>query len=100
MNNKEKEIYQQGFAAGVAAMMKEVEPELKELYKEREAYRQELIFTLHKATVCKGKAEGEKVCSECPYFYILDFMNCPTLLTHEYAEKRLKELCNNNDNSI
>lgn len=90
-----QKLYAQGFTAGVAAMLKEFETEIKAIKAERDGYRDELIYTLRRAMVCKGQAEGEKVCHECPYFCLLDLMDCPNMLTYEYAEKRLKELCDN-----
>ena len=92
---QKRQIYAQGFTAGVAAMLKEFEPEIKAIKAERDGYRDELIYTLRKAMVCQGQAEGKKVCHECAYFYLFDLMNCPSMLTYEYAEKRLKELCGN-----
>lgn len=89
---KEREkAYREGYLAAVDTMSKEVAPELSEVCRQRDAYRQELIDTLKTATQCVGYPDDD--CSICPYYYIVAAGGCPSRLRVTEAKKRLEELC-------
>jgi len=60
---------------------------------ERTAYRDELIDTLRKASMCRKQYENPDICcSECDYFYFGSKDGCPSAYNSYAAKLRLEEL--------
>ena len=67
----------------------EIQVLVKQLERERDAYKQELIDTLRKAAACV-KGEGYDCCL-CPYYY-QKLERCPSGISQYEAKLRLEEL--------
>ena len=88
----ELEAIKKSYVDGALAAMTEFSAVIAELERERDAYRNELIETLRKATVC---VEGEEVdCNGCPYYGLTNSKGCPSKLSPYAAKLRLEELLN------
>ena len=67
----------------------EVNAYIKEIIKERDKYKQELIDTLRKACTCIMGDIGS--CFECPHYYDNN-KDCPVQLSPYSAKLRLEQL--------
>ena len=68
----------------------EIQVLVKQLERERDAYKQELIGWLEKASECAvGNNED---CSICPYYYVASGGMCPSKVSMYAARLRLEEL--------
>ena len=71
----------------------EVQVLVKQLERERDAYKQELTDTLRKAAAC---VKGEDYdCCLCPYYY-QKLERCPSGISQYEAKLRLEELVKEN----
>ena len=68
----------------------EIQAYVNDLLKQRDAYKQELIGWLEKASECVvGDNED---CSICPYYYVASGGMCPSKVSMYAARLRLEEL--------
>ena len=67
----------------------EIQVLVKQLERERDAYKQELIDTLRKAATCVNGEDCD--CSRCSYYYQTS-ERCPSGLSQYAAKLRLEEL--------
>ncbi len=83
-----QDAYKEGYLKGVNTISKELSAEMPQLDREKNAYKQELIDTLKKATTC---IMGDRDCDGCKYEF--DYNGeCPTKLGTYAAKSRLEEL--------
>ena len=68
----------------------EVQVLVKQLERERDAYKQELIDWLGKACECVVGNDAD--CSICPYYYMVNNGGCPSKVSTYAAKLRLEEL--------
>ena len=68
----------------------EVQVLVKQLERERDAYKQELIDWLGKACECVVGNDAD--CSICPYYYMVNGGGCPSNVSTYAAKLRLEEL--------
>ena len=68
----------------------EVQVLVKQLQRERDAYKQELIDLLRKASDCIVGKDAD--CSICPYYYMVAEGGCPSKVNTYAAKLRLEEL--------
>lgn len=68
----------------------EVQVLVKQLERERDAYKQELIDWLEKASDCIVGSEAD--CSICPYYAVVAEGGCPSKVNTYAAKLRLEEL--------
>lgn len=82
-----QDAYREGYLKGVDTISKKLSAEMSQLDREKNAYKQELIDTLKKATIC---IMGDRDCDGCMYEYCPG--ECPTQLRTYVAKLRLEEL--------
>ena len=68
----------------------EIQVFVKQLERERDAYKQELIGWLEKASECV--VGNDEDCSICPYYYVASGGICPSKVSMYAARLRLEEL--------
>ena len=68
----------------------EVQVLVKQLERERDAYKKELETWLEKASDCIVGNEAD--CSICPYYYVVAEGGCPSKVNTYAAKLRLEEL--------
>lgn len=82
-----QDAYREGYLKGVDTISKELSAEMSQLDREKNAYKQELIDILKKATTC---IMGDRDCNGCKYEHYDG--ECPTRLSTYAAKLRLEEL--------
>lgn len=82
-----QDSYKEGYLKGVDTISKELSAEMSQLDREKNAYKQELIDILKKATTC---IMGDRDCDGCKYEHYDG--ECPTKLVTYAAKLRLEEL--------
>ena len=68
----------------------EVQVLVKQLERERDAYKRELMDWLEKACECVVGNDAD--CSICPYYYMVNGGGCPSKVSTYAAKLRLEEL--------
>ena len=87
-----EEAFLEGYLKAVDTMAQETAKEMSELEAECKAYKDELIETLRKASMCQEQYNNpDMCCSECVYFFI-DANCCPSACSTYAAKLRLEEL--------
>ena len=68
----------------------EIQVLIKQLERERDAYKRELVDWLEKACECVVGNDAD--CSICPYYYMVNGGGCPSKVSTYAAKLRLEEL--------